>query len=184
MPKLELKDVDGEVHLTVDELIEYQKRLSELGRDKTRSRGKETPDLKGRQGKFVEFHRSKSSRSSYGTTREYVFFEKLGNGEFYVRVKGGSKEYGIPLGSLEDPDSRISMILDAVPTDEWYSKSDISDNLKENGNDTLARSDRVKACIDILTEKGLVRAKEPEKSGRGVPSKLYRKNEKPPQEEA
>lgn len=183
MPTLELEEVDGKVHLSVDELIEYQKKLSELEENKAMSEKKKVPSSRGGQKKFVEFHRSKSSRSAYGTTREYVCLEEVGNGEFYVRVTGGSKEYGIPLGSLEDPDSRISTVLDAVPSDEWYSKSDISRKLKKDGNGTLARSDRMKACMDVLTQKRLVKAKEPKENGKGVPLKLYQRNENPREKE-
>jgi hypothetical protein len=102
------------------------------------------------------FHSEKASSGGQGAkpnTYEYYKKDDDSSYAFVVSSKRGvSPKHR--LGSLHDPGSMISRVLDLCPEKNWFSRSDFPDDLIRNSAQVL------KASLDILTKEGILQRRQ------------------------
>jgi len=148
-----------EVKGKAEEVCRFVKMLSEgrseisLSLPQELVLSQEKPDT-SESSNYSKFFESKASATAYGVSCKYIYYKDEKNASYYALITGGKNDRKIPLGSLNDPNSRIRKVYE---TFSKITKPVSKIELQKVLPNAEGRSQRLKAILDILVAEKLVK---------------------------
>jgi hypothetical protein len=103
---------------------------------------------------FVKFHEAKASKMIHGALGRYIYFKNDKTKEYLaVVISSADNRRNINLGSLNHPNSTISIVLKNIPDQPFY-KAQLNTILP---NYIVENRQPVKATLDVLEKEGFIR---------------------------
>jgi hypothetical protein len=98
---------------------------------------------------------NKAKRATYGSEiSEYQYYKREKDASYFVVIKQGDKiirDYN--LGSLLDPDSKITLALKTLNREKPFYRRDLKYHLMPS---SLKQGQLIKSCLDILAHEGFL----------------------------
>lgn len=102
---------------------------------------------------FVKFHEAKASKMIRGALGRYIYFKNDKTKEYLaVVISSADNRRTINLGSLNDPRSTISIVLNKIPNKPFY-KAQLNTILP---NYIIENRQPIKAALDILEKEKFI----------------------------
>jgi hypothetical protein len=122
---------------------------------------------------YRKVHQTEAAKTIRGVKGKYLYFRNPESDYIAYAVGSGGKEYKIPLGKINDKDSKLRVVLDNLPGKPFH-KADLNSILPPV---IIENRQPIKAALDILELEGYLK-----KTGKkiGISEEFVKTNKIPP----